>query len=87
MAEPNVEGVAEDAPITPGARAESPDEQGDDEYMDDEEEIDDNEPTPHRSARTSAKRPIVASPPGQPPTQHLKVDYLGGVHILSIHPI
>ena len=81
MAAPNDVGVAEDAPITPGARAESPDEQGND-----EEEIDDNEPTPRRSARTSAKRPIVASPPGQPPTQRPKVDYSEGVSILSVHP-
>ena len=87
MAAPNDVGVAEDAPVTPGARAESPDKQGDDEYMDDEEEIDDNEPTLRRSARTSAKRPIVASPPGQPPTQCPKVDYSEGVSILSVHPI
>ena len=87
MAAPNAEEVAEDAPITPGARAESPDEQGDDEYMDDEEKIDDNEPTLRRSARTSAKCPIVASPPGQPPTQRPKVDYSEGVSILSVHLI
>ena len=87
MADPNAEEVAEDAPITPGVRAESPDEQGDNKYMDDEEEIDNNEPTPCRSARTSAKRPIVALPPGQPPTQRLKVDYSEGVSILSVRPI
>ena len=87
MADPNAEEVAEDAPITPGACAESPDEQGDDEYMDDEEKIDDNEPTLRWSARTSAKRPIIASPPRQPLTQRPKVDYLEGISILSNHPI
>ena len=87
MADPNAEEVAEDAPITPGARAESSDEQGDDEYMDDEEDMEGNKTTPRRSTRTSAKRPIVASPPGQPPTQRPKVDYSEGVSILSVHPI
>ena len=60
----------EDIPDPSSAHEDSSDETGDNyKYMDD------CEPMPHQSARASAKRPIVTSPPGQPPPQRPKVDY------------
>lgn len=79
MADPNVEHVVEDAPDSSDGGDERSG--GDDEYMDD------GGPTPRRSARTSAKRAIISSPPGQPPTQRSKIDYSAGVSILSVNPI
>lgn len=69
MAHPGIEYMMEDAPKLPAEHADSQDELDDDEYMDDDE------PAPRRSKRTSAKRPIVTSPPGQPPAQRPRVDW------------
>ena len=69
MADPD---VVEDIPDPSGAHEDSSsDETGDN----DDEYMDDSDPKPRQSARKSAKRPIVTSPPGQPPPQHPKVDY------------
>ena len=72
----------EDIPDPSGAHEDSSSDETND---DDDEDMDNCEPTPRQSARTSAKRPIVTSPPGQPPPQRPKVDY--SVCHRSIHPI
>ena len=81
MADPNVKHVVEDAPNSSDGGVEFPDKwsDGDNEYMDS------GEPMLCWLARTSAKHAIITSPPGQPPTQHPRVDY--SVSMLSIHPI
>lgn len=55
MADPNVEEAVEHVPNTPIAGAESPDEQGNEKYMENNKEIEGNEPMPHWSLRTSMK--------------------------------